>query len=65
MDLSKQRSNETDNANRSNTSGTENADMETHTYEFANIIRRQTKGGAIGMEMIGFVAQIFMVWWDK
>ena len=39
--------------------------METHTYEFANIIRRQTKGGAIGMELTGVVAQIFMVWWDK
>ena len=39
--------------------------METHAYEFANIIRRQTKGGAIGMELTGVFAQIFMVWWDK
>ena len=39
--------------------------METHTYEFANEIRRQRKGGAIGMELTGVVAQIFMVWWDK
>ena len=39
--------------------------METHTYEFANAIRRQRKGGAIGMELTGVVAQIFMVWWDR
>ena len=39
--------------------------METHTYEFANVIRRQRKGGAIGMEITGVVAQIFMVWWDR
>ena len=39
--------------------------METHTYEFANEIRRQCKGGAIGMELTGVLAQIFMVWWDK
>ena len=38
--------------------------LETHTYEFANEIRRQRKGGAIGMELTGVVAQIFMVWWD-
>ena len=35
--------------------------METLTYEFANAIRRQRRGGAIGMELTGFVAQIFMV----
>ena len=34
--------------------------METHTYEFANNIRRQRRGGAIGMELTGVVAQIFM-----
>ena len=39
--------------------------METHTYEFANVIRRQRKRGAIGMDLIGVVAQIFMVWWDR
>ena len=33
--------------------------METHTYEFVDIIRRQTKGGVIGMELTGFVAQIW------
>jgi hypothetical protein len=39
--------------------------METHTYNFANVTRRQTRGGAIGMELTGIIAQIFMVWWDR
>ena len=39
--------------------------LETHTYDFAGEIRRQKEGGAIGMELTGVVAQIFMVWWDK
>ena len=39
--------------------------LETHTYEFAGTTRRQTRGGAIGMELTGVVAQIFMVWWDR
>ena len=39
--------------------------LETHTYDFAGEIRRQKEGGAIGMEITGVVAQIFMVWWDK
>ena len=39
--------------------------LETHTYDFAGEIRRQEEGGAIGMEITGVVAQIFMVWWDR
>ena len=39
--------------------------LETHTYDFAGVTRRQTKGGAIGMELTGVLAQIFMVWWDR
>ena len=39
--------------------------LETHAYEFAGELRRQRKGGPIGMELTGVVAQIFMVWWDK
>ena len=39
--------------------------LKTHVYEFAGEIRRQKKGGPIGMELTGVVAQIFMVWWDK
>ena len=39
--------------------------LETHTYEFAEVVRRQTKGGAIGMELTGVIAHIFMLWWDR
>ena len=39
--------------------------LETHTYEFAGTLRRQVKGGAIGMELTGVVAQVFMLWWDR
>ena len=39
--------------------------LETHTYDFAGEIRKQKEGGAIGMELTGVVAQIFMTWWDK
>ena len=39
--------------------------METHTYVFDGTTRRQTKGGPIGMEITGVIAQIFMVWWDR
>ena len=39
--------------------------LETHTYNFAGEVRRQREGGAIGMELTGVVAQIFMAWWDK
>ncbi len=39
--------------------------MEKHVYEFAKELKRQRKGGAIGMELTGVVAQIFMVWWDR
>ena len=35
--------------------------LKTHTYDFAGEIRRQKEGGAIGMELTGMVAQIFMV----
>ena len=39
--------------------------LETHTYEFSGKIRRQTRGGPIGMDITGVVAQVFMVWWVK
>ena len=39
--------------------------LETHTYNFAGEIRRQRAGGAIGMELTGVIAQVFMVWWDR
>ena len=39
--------------------------METHTYTFDGYIKRQTKGGPIGVQLTGETAQIFMSWWDK
>ena len=39
--------------------------LKTHAYEFAEQIRVQRRGGPIGMELTGVVAQIFMVWWDR
>ena len=39
--------------------------LNTHAYEFAGEIRKQTSGGPIGMEITGVVAQVFMVWWDR
>ncbi len=39
--------------------------LTTHTYEFAGCLKRQCKGGPIGMELTGVVAQVFMVWWDQ
>ena len=39
--------------------------MDNHMYEFDNEIRRQTSGGAIGLELTGTIAQVFMVWYDK
>ena len=34
-------------------------------YEFDSGIKRQTKGGAIGLELTGDLAQIFMNWYDR
>ena len=39
--------------------------LKTHTYEFAGELKLQKKGGPIGMELTGVVAQVFMVWWDR
>ena len=39
--------------------------MKNHIYEFDNKIYKQKEGGAIGVELTGTMAQIFMVWWDK
>ena len=38
--------------------------MTNHTYEFDNTIYRQKKGGAIGLELTGTLAQVFMSWYD-
>ena len=39
--------------------------MKNHLYTFDNEIRKQTKGGPIGLKLTGVLAQIFMMWWDK
>ena len=38
--------------------------MKNHIYKVNNQIKRQKKGGAIGLELTGDIAQIYMVWWD-
>ena len=35
-----------------------------HTYEFNREIKKQLKGGPIGLDLTGTVAKIFMKWWD-
>ena len=39
--------------------------MKNHLYTFDNEIRKQTKGGPIGLKLTGVLAQIFMMWWGK
>ena len=39
--------------------------MKNHIYEFDNTIYKQKEGGAIGVELTGTMAQIFMVCWDR
>ena len=39
--------------------------LQSHTYEFAGILKRQKEGGPIGMELTGVIAQVFLVWWDR
>ena len=39
--------------------------MTNHDYTFNNEIRKQSKGGPIGLDLTGSIAQIFMIWWNK
>jgi hypothetical protein len=39
--------------------------MKNHVYTFNEVIYRQVKGGPIGLELTGVLAQVFMVWWDR
>jgi len=39
--------------------------MENHVYVFNNELRIQTKGGTIGVDLTGVLADIFMSWWDR
>ena len=36
-----------------------------HDYQFKEEIFRQTKGGAIGLDLTGEVAEVYMGWWDR
>ena len=42
-----------------------NVIMKNHIYEYNQVLRRQSRGGPIGMDLTGTVAKIFMKWWDK
>ena len=42
-----------------------NFTMKNHLYSFNGEMRRQEKGGPIGLALTGDVAQILMAWWDK
>jgi hypothetical protein len=39
--------------------------MKNHVYNFNGDIKKQMKGGPIGLELTGVLAQIFMIWWDR
>ncbi|CAB4014237.1 Hypothetical predicted protein, partial [Paramuricea clavata] len=39
--------------------------IKNHLYTFDNEIRLQSKGGPIGLELTGVLAQLCMVWWDR
>ena len=39
--------------------------MKNHVYTFDNKIHKQEQGGAIGVELTGDLAQVFMVWWTR
>ena len=36
-----------------------------HVYKFNGEIKHQKEGGAIGLELTGEIAGVFMSWWDK
>ena len=39
--------------------------MRNHMYTFSGRLRRQARGGPIGLALTGDVAQVFMCWWDR
>ena len=39
--------------------------MKNHIYSINGTLKRQNKGGPIGLELTGDIAQIYMTWWDK
>ena len=39
--------------------------VKNHVYNFNGELRKQTEGGAIGMDITGDTVKIFMTLWDK
>ena len=39
--------------------------MKNHVYKFDDELKQQNKGGPIGLELTGVIAQILMSWWDE
>ena len=39
--------------------------MKNHMYTFAGKYYKQSKGGPIGLDLTGAIAQLFMIWWDR
>ena len=39
--------------------------LRNHTYKFNGKIRKQQRGGPIGLDLTGIVAKIYMKWWDR
>ena len=39
--------------------------MKNHVYRYGDEMKKQTKGGPIGLELTGELAGVFMSWWDK
>ena len=39
--------------------------LKNHIFKFGSDIRKQEKGGAIGVKAAGDIACLFMIWWDR
>ena len=36
-----------------------------HGYQYKSKILKQEEGGAIGLELVGVLTNVYMCWWDK
>ena len=39
--------------------------MKNHTYNYANTIKRQARGGPIGLDLTGSITQVYVIWWNN
>ena len=39
--------------------------LNNHIYTYDGVNRKQNSGGAIGLQLTGVIANIFMTWWDR